>query len=649
MNRFSALCLKTTISGRNSSSSPGMVHTVRFLTACRRPRPYGIRMSFARAFVLLLAIELFGQEIRTVQVASGLGALTDIQNAGDGSGRLFLVRQDGLIRVMKNGVLLAAPFLDIRNKTRADGERGLLGLAFPTGFSAGRRFYVDYTDLNGDTIIARYGMTADPDAADPASEVVLLKIPQPFANHNGGQVRFGPDGYLYIGMGDGGSAGDPMGNGQNLGTLLGKLLRIDVESNPEQVSIPPGNPFITTPGARAEIWAYGLRNPWRFSFDRATREMWIADVGQDSYEEVDLQPAASRGGENYGWNLMEGLHCYRQGCQPQGLTLPVAEYPHTAGDCSVTGGFVYRGRQSPGLRGIYLYGDYCTGRIWGLERTASGWASRMLLASRFNISTFGEDEAGEVYVADAGGGTVYRIEGSRAPRFGASAVVNAASFVPGMVPGSLATVFAAGVRDDPGADVADRLPLPAALAGVSVTVAGIPAPIYSVGNSDGREQVSFQVPFAVAGRTAAPVVVTRDGQASPAADVPVAAVQPGIYTADGEQAIVVHAAGYTLTAASRPLERGEFAFLYASGLGAVPGAPADGAGGPSSPPAAAAADVRVTIGSVPCDVLFAGLAPGFAGVYQVNFRVAAAVAGGSQELVLTADGVASPAARVPVR
>ena len=252
--------------------------------------------------------------------------------------------------------------------------------------------------------------------ADAASEVVLLKIAQPFANHNGGQVRFGPDGYLYIAMGDGGSAGDPMRNGQNLGALLGKLLRIDVESDPGQVRIPAGNPFVNTAGARGEIWAYGLRNPWRFSFDRATGDLWIADVGQDIYEEVDFQPAASRGGENYGWNRMEGLHCYQAGCQMQGLTLPIAEYPHVAGACSVTGGFMYRGRVSPGMRGIYLYGDYCSGQIWGVERQGSGWNSRQLLASGFTITTFGEDEAGELYVANAANGSVHHIEGSRSAK-----------------------------------------------------------------------------------------------------------------------------------------------------------------------------------------------------------------------------------------
>jgi uncharacterized protein (TIGR03437 family) len=598
---------------------------------------------------LILAARLAGQEVHTVPVGTGLGGVVDIQNAADGSARLFLVQQSGVIRVMRNGALVEAPFLDIHGKTTGTGERGLLGLAFPPGFASKQRFYVDYTDLNGDTTIAQYRVSANPDVADAASEAVLLKIAQPFANHNGGQVRFGPDGYLYIAMGDGGSGGDPLGNGQKLSTLLGKLLRIDVESSPGQVRIPADNPFVNTAGARPEIWAYGLRNPWRFSFDRASGDLWIGDVGQDLYEEVDFQPAAGRGGENYGWNLMEGLHCYQAGCSMQGITLPVAEYTHAAGGCAVTGGFLYRGRLSPGLRGIYLYGDYCSGRIWGLERQGDAWNNRQLLASGFTITTFGEDEAGEVYVYNAANGQVNRMEGSLAPRFTAAAVVNAASFAAGMVAGSLATVFAAGVRDDEGVTVADRVPLPYTLAGVSVTVAGIPAPVYSVSNVGGREQVNFQVPFSVAGHSTAAVIVTRDTHASASADVPVLAFEPGLYATGGTQAIVVHNADYTLATAARPLERAEYAFVYVSGLGLVTNAPADGAGGPVSPAATALADVRVTLGGVACEVPFAGLAPGFAGVYQVNFRVPAGVAGGVQDVVVSANGAASPAAKVNVK
>ena len=576
---------------------------------------------------LLFTACVGAQEIRTVQVAAGLSATTDIQHAGDGSGRLFVVQQNGVIRILKSGSLLATPFLDIRSKTAAGSERGLLGLAFPPDFAQKQRFYVDYTDLNGNTVIAQYRVTANRDVADAATEIILLRITQPFANHNGGQVRFGPDGYLYIAMGDGGSGGDPMGNGQSLGTLLGKLLRIDVESAPGQVLIPPSNPFVNTAGARGEIWAYGLRNPWRFSFDRSTGDLWIGDVGQETYEEIDLQAASSRGGENYGWNRTEGLHCYTAGCSTTGLTPPVFEYTHTSGACSITGGFRYRGVLSPGLRGTYVYADYCNGRIWGLEWNGSAWSNRLLLASGFPITTFGEDEAGEIYVADVNTGSVRRIEGSTAPRLIPAAVTNAASFVPGMVAGSFATAFAAGVRDA-GSLVASQLPLPQSLGGVTVTVAGVSAPVYAVANVGGTEQVTFQVPWSMAGRTSAAVVIARDGNASASVDVPVLASQPGVFTSGG-QAIVVRAADYSLRA-----PKGDFVFIYASGLGPVSNQPADGAGGPTSTLAATTAGVPVTLAGVSCEVQYAGLAPGFIGVYQVNFRIPASVPSGLQDLIV---------------
>ena len=578
--------------------------------------------------LLVFTLSCAAQEIRTVQIVSGLAAPTDIQNAADGSGRLFIVQQNGIIRIYRNGALLPTPFLDVRSKTRANGEQGLLGLAFPHDFAAKQRFYVDYTDLSGNTVIGMYRVTSNPDVADAASETVILTVQQPFSNHNGGQVRFGPDGYLYIALGDGGSAGDPFKNGQNLGSLLGKLLRVDVESDPGHVLIPPDNPFVNTPGARGEIWAYGLRNPWRFSFDRATNDLWIGDVGQDAYEEVDFQPAGDRGGENYGWNRMEGFHCYQQGCSQQGLTLPVLEYPHPGGNCSISGGFVYRGRGSPGERGVYFYGDYCTGIIWGAEHQGKSFVPRQVLSSGFGITTFGEDEAGELYVANAKNGTIHRIDGSTAPRLIAAGVVNAASFAGGMVPGSLTTIFAAGLRDGPGTVVTSQVPFPTSLEGVGVTVAGVAAPIYSVSNVNGQEQVTFLAPADLAGRSTASVVVTRNGQASASADVPVLTTQPGVYTLDGTQAVTVHNSGYSLVTAANPLIPGEFAFVYVSALGS-------------------STDVRVTLAGVACPVQYAGPAPGFPGVYQVNFQVPD-VADGSQSLVVTASGVSSPGAQVSV-
>jgi uncharacterized protein (TIGR03437 family) len=606
-----------------------------------------MRLVFAAALGLL-AVQLEGQEIQFTQVASGIAAPTDIQNAGDGSGRLFVVRQNGIVRVLRDGVLLPAPFLDITSKTRGEGERGLLGLAFPPGFAQSGRFYVNYTDLSGDTVIAQYRVSSNPDLADPASEIVLLRIDQPFANHNGGQLRFGPDGYLWIGMGDGGSAGDPRGYAQNLGSLLGKMLRVDVESDPGRVRIPPDNPFVNTPGAGAEIWAYGLRNPWRFSFDRLTRDLWIGDVGQNEYEEVHFAPASSRGGENYGWNIMEGLHCFRAGCSQSGLVLPVAEYSHGEG-CSVTGGFAYRGNASPGLRGTYVYGDYCSGVIWGVSRQGSGWLVRRLAASGFEISTFGEDEAGELYVANASNGTIHRINGSPAPSIVAAGVVNAASFVSGLSPGSLSTVFAAGVMDSEGVVAASQVPLATSLADVAVTVNGVAAPLHVVANINGQEQVNFQAPFEIVGLASATVVVSRAGRSSVEVTVPVAEFQPGVYTSDGTQAIVVRG-DYTLVTPARPLLRGESVFLYATGLGRVSNQPRTGSVAPLNPPfASTVAPVEVTIGGMPGEVQFAGLAPGFVGVYQVNFRVAPNAPAGTADLVVRAGGAASPAVKVPVQ
>ncbi|HEY1342750.1 MAG TPA: PQQ-dependent sugar dehydrogenase [Bryobacteraceae bacterium] len=599
-----------------------------------------------RLALLLLAVNAFGQEIRLEQIATGISAPTDIQNAGDGSGRLFFVQQNGVIRIFRNGALVSQPFLDIRSKTTGTGERGLLGLAFPPGFAQKQRFYVDYTDLNGNTVIAQYRVTSNPDIADPASEIALLHITQPFDNHNGGQVRFGPDGYLYIAMGDGGSGGDPMGNGQSLNTLLAKILRIDVESNPGSVVIPSTNPFVSRAGARPEIWAYGLRNPWRFSFDRATNDLYIADVGQETYEEVNFQPAGDRGGEDYGWNRMEGMHCYQSGCTTDGLTLPVTEYTHAAG-CSIIGGFVYRGRVSPGLRGTYIYGDLCSGTIWGLDRLGGDWASRVLLNAAFTITTFGEDEAGEVYVANADRGTIQHIIGSAAPRFQAAGAVNAASFAAGLAPGSAATIFGAGFLDDAGVVSAQSIPLPQSLGDLSVTVNGVAAPLYAVANVNGSEQVNFQVPFEAAGRQTASVVVTRAGRSSAAVNVPIVSPQPGIYTSGGTQAIVVHNADNTLVTAARPLAPNEFVYLYASALGGVTNQPPTGAAAPSGP-FAEVSNVSVKLAGVNCEVQFGGLAPALVGVYQVNFRVPANAASGSQEIVVNSGGVDSPRALVPV-
>lgn len=607
-----------------------------------------MRVLFA---VVLCSAPLFSQEIKLTQVASGLVAPTDIQNAGDASGRLFLVQQNGVISILRNGTVQPQPFLDIRSKVLFDGEQGLLGLAFPPGFARSGRFYVHYDDRSGNTVLAQFHVSANPDQADPTSEIDLLNAVQPFSNHKGGQIRFGPEGFLYMGLGDGGSGGDPMGNGQNLTTVLGKLLRVDVESSPGQLLIPPGNPFAQTPGARREIWAYGLRNPWRFSFDSVTHDLWIADVGEDTYEEINLQPASSKGGENYGWNVMEGMHCFKpsSGCSMQGLTLPIFEYNHDQG-CAIIGGFMYRGAAAPGLQGTYFYGDYCSGMIWGLRQQGGSWTNRLLLASGLSITAFGLDESGEPYVSNGANGTVWRINGTaQVPLITTSSAVNAASFVPGLVPGSLATIFATGIMDNPGVVSAQSIPLPASLNGVSATISGFGTPILAVANTNGQQQVNIQVPLELAGRTSATVVVSRSGNSSAPMTVPILDLQPAIYSSDGTNGIVVHNADYSLAGTSRPLVKGEYAFLYADGLGTVGNQPPTGSALLPSQFAPTRATFQVTLGGVGCPVQYAGLAPGFVGVYQVNFQVPASVPSGNQDLVVSSGATSSPAVKVPVQ
>lgn len=340
-----------------------------------------------------------------------------VTHANDGSGRLFIVEQGGRILVAENGRVRAAPFLNLRKKINTDGsERGLLSMAFHPDYQNNGIFFVDYTAKpDGATVIERYQVSSDPNVADETSGRVILTFEQPEENHNGGMLAFGPDGYLYIGSGDGGGGGDrhgPIGNGQNLNTLLGKILRIDV--NADTYTIPATNPFVGRADARPEIWAYGLRNPWRFSFDRATGDLYIGDVGQGDFEEIDFQPASSSGGENYGWRLMEGKHCFNpsQNCDDGTLVQPIAEYSHDFG-CSVTGGYVYRGQKYAWLDGQYLFADYCTGIVWATARDADGaWHTRRVGTFDDTISSFGEDETGEMYIVGHGG-AVYTLTASQ--------------------------------------------------------------------------------------------------------------------------------------------------------------------------------------------------------------------------------------------
>lgn len=349
-----------------------------------------------------------GVDIALEPVVDGLENPLYITHAGDGSGRLYVLEQPGRVRVVEEGRLLETPFLDLTDRVLSRGnEQGLLGLAFAPDFAGSGIFYVHYTGRpDGRTLLARYRLKeGDPRRGDPGSEEVLLTVEQPYANHNGGALLFGPDGYLYLALGDGGSTGDPENRAQNRESLLGKILRLDV-SQPGPYRVPPDNPFVGRDG-RDEIWAYGLRNPWRISFDRGTGDLYIADVGQNAVEEVNFQPAGSPGGQNYGWRVYEGTRRYAPGEAP-GAVFPVAEYTHAEGGCSITGGYVYRGKALPGLVGSYLYGDYCTGYIWGLTREAGEWRAVRLVDSGANITSFGEDEDGELYVVDRRG-AIYRI------------------------------------------------------------------------------------------------------------------------------------------------------------------------------------------------------------------------------------------------
>lgn len=336
-----------------------------------------------------------------------------LTHAGDETDRIFVIEQRGMIHVFPNqaDIQSAKVFLDIRSKVNdGSSESGLLGLAFHPGYRSNGKFYVHYNFGSLNSRIAEYTVSNDPDVADVNSERPILELSQPASNHNGGMIAFGPDNFFYIAFGDGGGANDQFQNGQNRATLLGNILRIDVDRTSDNLeyAIPNDNPFFgNTDGWRTEIWAWGLRNPWRFSFDCETGNLWAADVGQGDWEEVDLIEE----GKNYGWNIMEGFHCFRSvNCDMIGLTLPIHEYSHSQGQ-SITGGYVYRGKQIPELNGIYIYGDYVSRRIWGLRYENGQVTSNVLLGTNeARVSSFGEDEAGEVYIVGHNNGKIYRFE-----------------------------------------------------------------------------------------------------------------------------------------------------------------------------------------------------------------------------------------------
>jgi uncharacterized protein (TIGR03437 family) len=686
-------------------------------------------------------------------VAAGLTQPTNITQAGDGSGRLFINRQGGRIMIYQNGQVLPTPFLDIRARVGCCGERGLLGLAFHPDYENNGRFFVNYTNNENDTVISEFRVSGNPNLALPDSEIILMTIGQPFRNHNGGQLAFGPDGFLYIATGDGGAGGDPGNRAQSLNTLLGKLLRVDVDSG-APFAIPPSNPFLATPGARPEIWAYGLRNPWRFSFDRETGDVFVGDVGEGAVEEIDFQPAASPGGENYGWRRMEGSRCFNPGvlCNTGMLVLPILEYDHGGSGGSVTGGYRYRGVRFPQLRGVYFYADFVRRWIEAATRIAGSWIPMGPRNVGFQISTFGEDEAGELYFADYDGGQMFHItiphptptlttispENAATGSQGLSVTVTGENFVPaaevrwdgsprqttfldnshlqvaipasdlttpgvfqitvfnpapagglsqaapfavegpppmgpsineggvgsaagvtavsGVPAGSIAAVF--GLNMALTTESAEATPLPNSLGGgmLQFTPNGsglrfngeIAVPQFFASPT----QMNIQIPWELAGLDEALLTAIVGELTSAPEAVEIVLFNPGIFTTSatgmGQGSIVIVRTGGALAAplgmfsGSRPVRRGEFIAIFATGLGDVTNTPATGFPATADPLSETTTEPEVTIGGVTATVTFSGLAPTFVGLYQVNVEIPeSAPSGDAIEVVITIAGVQS--------
>ena len=561
-------------------------------------------------------------------VAGGLVNPLYVTSAGDGSGRLFIVEQAGRIRILAAGAIQATPFLDMRTRVRSGGETGLLGLAFHPDYRNNGRFFVNYT-RNGptglETVIAEFSVSgSNANLAVVQSERILLTFSQPFTNHNGGMLAFGPDGFLYIATGDGGSGGDPQGNGQSLNTLLGKILRIDVDSG-TPYGIPADNPLLGQPG-RDEIFAYGLRNPWRFSFDRQTGRLFAGDVGQNRYEEIDIIAK----GANYGWNIMEGAHCYspQTGCNTSGLTLPIHEYGRDLG-ISVTGGYVYRGSAVPSLAGKYLFADFGSGILWALSELSDGqWRTEELLRTGLSVSSFGEDDDGELYLVDYGGTVRKIVSDGREPVVNGQGTANAASFLTGPIaPGELVSIFGTGIGPEQGAggqlDLSGRIAN--TLADTRVWIDELAAPLLFVRN----DQIIAQVPYGVAGRTNGMMQVEHLGALSNPVPIELAAAAPGIFAmAGGNGQGAIFNADQSLNSSARPASRGSAIVFFATGAGSTD--PPEEDGKLSEPPyAIPRLPIAVRIGGLPAEIDFAAAARGAAGLLQVSARIPPTVEPGS--------------------
>ncbi|MEP7340054.1 MAG: PQQ-dependent sugar dehydrogenase [Acidobacteriota bacterium] len=590
---------------------------------------------------------------------SGLAKPVFMTSARDGSNRIFIIEQSGRILVMLPGETTPnkTPFLDITAKVLAPNtngsEQGLLGLAFHPQFKTNRRFFVNYTRRpDGATVVAQYRASAgDANVAD-VDEIPILTVQQPFANHNGGMMDFGKDGYLYIGMGDGGSANDPGNRAQNVEELLGKILRIDLDTptQGQPYSSPPTNPFFGPTAGRDEIYAYGLRNPWRWSFDRTTGELYAGDVGQGVVEEIDLIQL----GKNYGWRILEGTRCTNNGpasCTAPGFTPPIYEYMQQSGRCSVTGGYVYRGTRGSLPAGSYVFGDYCTGEIFLFENGSA----RVLLDSPYNISSFGEDEAGELYVVHLGG-AIYRIVNLNAPA-ASLASVSAASYrgnvlAPELITAAFGTDLAAVTQ------VSNTTPLPTNLGGTQVIVrdsAGTDraAPLFFVSPT----QVNYQVPPNTASGTATVTITSWSGVVS-RGTVQIAPVAPGLFTLNatgrGLPAAVIErvkANGTRTTEAIAQFDPAQNQFVAVPiDLGATDDQVFLVLFGTGFRFRSALTAATATIGGTNAEVTFAGAQGSFVGLDQANVRIPRSLAGrGEADVALTVDGQMSNVVRVNIK
>lgn len=596
------------------------------------------------AFVLLALVWmgplLRGQwaQIGWEPVAAGFNRPVFVTGAGDGSGRLFVVEQEGRVKIWRDGATVERPFLDLTARVGFDEELGLFSIAFPPHFADKKRVYAFFVEPGGGIVIARYRV--DGDVADEKSEEVVLRFAQPLGQHNGGTLAFSPvDGKLYVSVGDGGIGveaddvyvNDPDNAGQNPGVWQGKILRLDVESEGAPYVAPADNP--RREGWLPEVWSIGWRNPWRFSFDRKTGDMWVGDVGADGYEEVDMEPAGA-GGRNYGWSLREGTHCVPgKDCgEVEGLTAPAIEYGHDEG-CSVTGGVVYRGSRFRDVEGTYIFGDYCRGQVWAVKQLGGEWRRVAMGLTRTQLVSFGEDDAGEIYLVDYRG-SILRLT-QLAPGLSVIAVGNGASGEAGMVAGSQVSATLSGLDEVAEETRAEQWPLPLSLADVTVWVNGTQAGVIGVAPSG---KVDFLAPYVLPGDSAQ--VQVRSGfKTSNLVQAAVKPVQPGLFTVDGRHVLAVNEQGEMTKSAGR----GTVVAIYGTGLGSVLAWPEYGY--PAKEGAEVKGTVRASIGGKAGGVQFAALAPGFAGIYAVVVKIAEDAELGEGDVWVEVEGIRS----LPVR